>query len=75
MEARFSSLTSHQRHRWSIYYEGYGVDPDIIVENDPQLVIEGKDPQLERGIAEVLRMMNENPMKLPSRPADPIKTN
>ena len=58
----------------SYIIEGHGVDPDIIVENDPQSVIEGKDPQLERGIAEVLRMMSENPMKLPTRPADPIKT-
>jgi len=30
--------------------EGYGVEPDIVVENDPGSVIEGNDPQLERGI-------------------------
>ena len=54
--------------------EGHGVDPDIIVENDPQSVIEGRDPQLERGVQEILRMMEENPMKLPKRPADPVKT-
>jgi C-terminal processing protease CtpA/Prc len=34
--------------------EGYGVDPDIEVENDPKSEIEGRDPQLERGIAEVM---------------------
>ncbi len=54
--------------------EGHGVDPDIIVNNDPQAVIEGRDPQLERGVQEVLRMMAENPKKLPQRPADPVKT-
>ncbi|MCP4895965.1 MAG: peptidase S41 [bacterium] len=54
--------------------EGYGVDPDIEVENDPKSVIEGRDPQLERGITEVLRAMEENPMTLPERPADPVKT-
>lgn len=54
--------------------EGHGVDPDIEVENDPKSVIEGKDPQLDRGIAEVLKAMEENPMTLPERPADPIKT-
>ena len=54
--------------------EGHGVDPDIVVDNDPQSVIDGKDPQLERGVQEVLRMMAENPMKLPTRPADPVKT-
>jgi tricorn protease len=54
--------------------EGYGVDPDIEVDNDPQSVIAGRDPQLERGIEEVLRMIEENPKKLPERPADPVKT-
>ena len=58
----------------SYIIEGHGVDPDIVIDNDPQSVIEGKDPQLERGVQEVLRMMAENPMKLPARPADPIKT-
>ena len=33
--------------QWII--EGHGVDPDIEVENDPKSVIEGRDPQLERG--------------------------
>jgi tricorn protease len=54
--------------------EGYGVDPDIVVENDPSSVIAGRDPQLERGIEEVLKAMQAKPMKLPSRPADPVKT-
>jgi tricorn protease len=54
--------------------EGHGVDPDIEVENDPNAVLEGRDPQLERGVQEVLRMMAEKPMKLPSRPADPVRT-
>jgi tricorn protease len=54
--------------------EGHGVDPDIEVENDPKSVLEGRDPQLERGVQEVLKMMTEEPMKLPPRPADPVKT-
>lgn len=58
----------------SYIIEGTGVKPDIVVENNPQAVIEGRDPQLERGLQEVLRMMEENPMKLPDRPADPVKT-
>jgi tricorn protease len=49
--------------------EGYGVDPDIDVENDPASEIAGKDPQLERGIAEVMYRL-----KLPARPAAPVKT-
>ena len=58
--------------RWMI--EGHGVDPDIVVENDPKSVISGRDPQLERGVAELLKQMNAAPAPLPKRPADPIKT-
>jgi tricorn protease len=54
--------------------EGHGVDPDIVVENDPAAVIDGRDPQLERGIAEVMKALEANPKKLPSRPPDPVKT-
>jgi tricorn protease len=54
--------------------EGEGVPPDIEVENDPASVLAGRDPQLERGIEEVLKAMKAKPMKLPKRPADPVKT-
>jgi tricorn protease len=54
--------------------EGHGVDPDIVVENEAAAVIDGKDPQLDRGIAEVLKAVDANPKKLPPRPADPVKT-
>jgi tricorn protease len=53
--------------------EGHGVDPDIVVENDPKSVIAGRDPQLERGVEEVLRQMRATPMHLPSRPAPPVR--
>ena len=58
--------------KWII--EGHGVDPDIDVENDPKSVIEGKDPQLERAVAEVLKKIQAHPVTLPSKPAGPIKT-
>jgi tricorn protease len=54
--------------------EGHGVDPDIVVENEPASVIDGKDAQLDRGIAEVLKAMEAAPKKLPVRPPDPVKT-
>ncbi|HWM93724.1 MAG TPA: S41 family peptidase [Thermoanaerobaculia bacterium] len=54
--------------------EGYGVDPDIVVENDPKSVLGGRDPQLERGVAEVMKKMESEPRKLPKKPAGPIKT-
>jgi tricorn protease len=58
--------------QWII--EGEGVAPDIVVENDAKSVIEGKDPQLERGIAEVMKQINAAPKELPARPAPPVKT-
>ncbi|HEX9653349.1 MAG TPA: S41 family peptidase [bacterium] len=64
--------TNDVNGNWII--EGHGVDPDIEVENDPKSVLAGRDPQLERGVQEVLKLMDEKKMKLPSRPRDPVKT-
>ena len=58
----------------SYIIENYGVAPDIEVQNDPESVIAGRDPQLERGIEEIQRRIREKPMPLPSRPPDPVKT-
>jgi tricorn protease len=54
--------------------EGYGVEPDIEVENDPKSVIEGRDPQLERAVEEILAAIERDPKVYPTRPVDPIKT-
>jgi tricorn protease len=56
---------------WDV--ENYGVDPDIEVDNRPDLVIKGRDPQLERAIEEVMKKIKENPKILPERPKFPIK--
>jgi tricorn protease len=53
--------------------EGHGVDPDIVVENDAKSVIEGKDPQLERGVAELLKKLEQNTPKLPEHSPFPVK--
>jgi len=66
-EFGFASL----KGEWVI--EGHGVDPDIEVENDPASVIQGHDPQLERGVAELMKKLKEKPTELPKRPADPVK--
>jgi tricorn protease len=65
-----SGLTD-ENGNWII--EGYGVDPDIDVDNDPKSEIEGRDPQLERGIAEVMARL-KTPVKLPPKPPGPVKT-
>jgi tricorn protease len=59
--------------QWII--EGEGVAPDIVVDNDAKSVLAGRDPQLERGIRELVDRMKKNPKRLPPRPPDPIKTN
>jgi tricorn protease len=62
---------ANTKGEWII--EGYGVDPDIEVDNDPKSVLDGKDPQLERGIAEVMAKL-KTPVKLPPKPPGPVKT-
>jgi tricorn protease len=54
--------------------EGHGVDPDIVVEQDPVAVLGGHDPQLERGVQELMKLLPMIPGGLPGRPAPPIKT-
>jgi tricorn protease len=57
---------------WTI--EGEGVSPDIEVDNPPEAVLRGEDPQLDRAIQEVLQRLANQPGILPPRPADPVKT-
>jgi tricorn protease len=54
--------------------ENEGVKPDIPVVDDPGLMAQGRDPQLERAIQEVLAMLEKNPPKRPKRPAYPDRT-
>jgi tricorn protease len=51
------------------FKEGHGVDPDIEVIDDPSQLAKGIDPQLERGIQEILRLLEKNPPVNPKRPA------
>ena len=48
---------------WSV--ENYGVDPDIEVEITPQEYEKGVDPQLDRGIEEVLTILKASPALKP----------
>jgi tricorn protease len=56
---------------WDV--EGKGISPDIEVEQAPRAVIAGHDPQLERGVAEALRLLDANPVKLRPEPAPPVR--
>jgi tricorn protease len=54
--------------KWVV--ENRGVQPDIVVENRPDLVVKGQDPQLEKAIDVVMKEIQANPKKLPPRPPD-----
>jgi tricorn protease len=67
-ESAFASA----KGEWVI--EGYGVDPDIEVDNDPKQVLAGRDQQLERAVEEIMKKLKGTTVKLPPRPAPPVKT-
>jgi tricorn protease len=53
--------------------EGTGVDPDIIVDNDPAREFAGIDDQLNRAIDEIKAALSKNPVRIPQVPPYPIK--
>ncbi|MBL0165010.1 MAG: PD40 domain-containing protein [Xanthomonadales bacterium] len=63
--------SANTQGQWVI--EGHGVDPDIVVEEDVTSTLAGRDPQLDRAIAEIKAQMAADPVSLPTKPADPIK--
>ncbi|MBC8105500.1 MAG: PD40 domain-containing protein [Anaerolineae bacterium] len=56
---------------WSL--ENRGVEPDIEVEYRPEDYIAGRDPQLDRGIEEMMKKLKESPIEKPKAPPLPIR--
>ena len=54
--------------KWLI--ENRGVQPDVVVDNPPDLVLKGQDPQLEKAVEMLMEQIKANPKTLPARPAD-----
>ena len=54
--------------------EGHGVDPDIVVDNDPAKEFAGEDEQLNRAIQQALDEMKTKPAKLAPPPPYPDKS-
>ncbi len=67
----FASYSSEES-KWII--EGYGVDPDIVVENNPYLEYLGKDPQLDAAIEIILNQIDKEYKPLPAVPVPPDKS-
>lgn len=51
------------------FKEGHGVDPDMVIPEDPTQLANNVDPQLEKAIEEVLRLLKEKPAVRPKVPA------
>ncbi|MDX2432463.1 MAG: PDZ domain-containing protein, partial [Bacteroides sp.] len=56
------------------FWEGEGVAPDIEVWDDPNILIQGRDPQMERVVTEVLQLLESNPPKMTPAPAKEDRT-
>jgi tricorn protease len=65
------ALYSKDGKEWII--EGHGVDPDIVVDNDPAKEFKGEDQQLDRGIQEIQNELKTKRYDLPSPPPWPDK--
>jgi tricorn protease len=61
----FYDLSGH----WAV--ENEGVAPDIEVPEVPAEQIAGRDPQLERAVAEAMRLLREHPAELKPQPPAP----
>lgn len=58
-------------NEWII--EGVGVEPDIVVDNDPAREFDGVDDQLNRGIEEILHLLETQGRELAPRPPFPVR--
>ena len=54
---------------WDV--ENRGIAPDIEVEQDPEQVRAGRDPQLEKAVQVVMAELAQHPVPTPKRPAFP----
>jgi tricorn protease len=53
------------------FWEGEGVSPDFEVWDDPSILVQGRDPQMEKVVDEVLKLLRTNPPK--KTPAPPLE--
>jgi tricorn protease len=57
--------------KWII--EGHGVDPDVVVDNDPAKEFAGTDQQLDKGIEMILETLKTTEKTIPPPPPPPKK--
>lgn len=54
---------------WDV--ENHGVDPDVVVEQDPKAISEGHDPQLEKAVSLALEQLQKEPQHQVQKPVYP----
>jgi tricorn protease len=54
--------------------EGWGVEPDYVVDNEPASTFRGEDNQLKAAVEHLQRLIREDPRDVPPPPPFPIKT-
>ncbi|MBL7152275.1 MAG: PD40 domain-containing protein [Phycisphaerae bacterium] len=57
---------------WAV--EGYGVDPDYPLENEPHKMAAGQDPQLEKAIEVILELLEKQPPPKLQKPIYPDRS-
>ena len=50
------------------FWEGIGVTPDFPVWDDPNILVQGRDPQIEKVVEEVMKLVKVAPAKLTPAP-------
>ena len=56
------------------FWEGEGVAPDFKVWDDPNMLVKGRDPQMEKVVEEVLKNLEKNPPRKTPPPAKEDRT-
>jgi tricorn protease len=56
------------------FWEGEGVAPDFEVWDDPNLQVQGRDPQMEKAVEEVLKLTKTKPRRTTKAPAPENRT-
>jgi tricorn protease len=73
MDGGFASAPSsgvwNPNGEWEV--ENHGITPDIEVDQDPEAVRSGHDPQLEKAVEVVMEELVKHPVPQPKRPAYP----
>ena len=73
-DLRKPEFSSYDRDGSKFVIEGYGVEPDIEVDNDPAKEYEGIDEQLNKAIEVILEELKDWPEGLPGVPDYPDKS-